>query len=541
MFLVFILIVAILLTICAMPALIRVAPRLGLIDQPDARKVHAIPVPRCGGIGLAIGALAPLLIWGDRDPFLIGLLAGMAIILLFGIWDDIVTLDFRWKFFGQILAIMPVMATGTVLHHLPLLGEATPAWLAWGITFILLLGVTNAVNLFDGLDGMAGGCALLSLAAIAVIAFIGGNTQVPMLCLAIIGGIIGFLRFNTWPAIIFMGDAGSQLLGFATAVLSIRLVTDANTAVSPAIVGLLLGLPILDTLMVMIQRKLEGRSMFSPDKSHIHHKFLRLGFHHYETVSIVYLIQALMVGGAILLRYQGDATVLSVHLLIAALVITPLTLSLRKGWRIRVPQTGPDVERRNPYLRRLTWLPNVSANILLVLTAAALITGATLVPASVVSPFSLTLAAVVPLSLWAQTLAPWPRRLISTLAAFLAGGFAAYAVPAAIQDQPALRVMLWASMTAVIPLLVLAIRVTRRDVFRVTPQDVLIGAIVLVAPNLIPSTLLPIHAAQSLMLGVLLFYACEFVLSRPGKSARLLAVLLSSLLTVLAVRGLLAV
>ncbi|MFD2265574.1 glycosyltransferase family 4 protein [Lacibacterium aquatile] len=540
MFLVFILIVAILLTICAMPALIRVAPRLGLIDQPDARKVHAIPVPRCGGIGLAIGALAPLLIWGERDPFLIGLLAGMGIILLFGIWDDIVTLDFRWKFFGQILAIMPVMATGTVLTHLPLLGEATPMWLAMGVTFILLLGVTNAVNLFDGLDGMAGGCALLSLAAIAVIAFIGGNTQVPMLCLAIIGGIIGFLRFNTWPAIIFMGDAGSQLLGFATAVLSIRLVTDANTAVSPAIVGLLLGLPILDTLMVMIQRKLEGRSMFAPDKSHIHHKFLRIGLHHYETVSIVYLVQAAMVGGAILLRYEADITILSLHLLLAAIIVGPLTIAVYKGWQVRIP-AEQRVERRNPSLRRLGWLPNVSANILMVLAATAMTAGSILVPASVVSPFSLTLAAVVPLSLWAQTLAPWPRRLISTLAAFLAGGFAAYAVPAAIQDQPALRTLLWATMTAVIPLLVLAIRVTRRDVFRVTPQDVLIGAIVLVAPNLIPATLMPIHAAQSLMLGVLLFYACEFVLSRPGKSARMLAILLSSLLTLLAVRGLLAV
>ena len=155
----------------------------------------------------------------------------------------------------------------------------------------MLVGITNAINLSDGLDGLAGGVTFLSLAAIAVLTYIAVDAGFMLLAtMSIMGSILGFLRFNTFPARIFMGDGGSQFLGFSAGVLAILLTQSSNTALSPALPLLILGLPILDTLMVMGERIYEGRSPFVADRKHIHHRLLALGFHHYEAVVTIYAL-----------------------------------------------------------------------------------------------------------------------------------------------------------------------------------------------------------------------------------------------------------
>ena len=211
---------------------------------------------------------------------MVGFLCGIAVILLFGVWDDIRGLDYRLKFLGQITAVLiVVLYGGVVIRFVPLSGlEPLPDYVAIPFTVFALIGITNAVNLADGLDGLAGGITLLSLGMIGILAYPTGDTNVPLAAIAVIGSIVGFLRFNTYPARIFMGDGGSQFLGFSAGVLVVMLTQESNTALSPALTLMILGLPILDTGMVMAQRLHEGRSPFLPDKNHIHHKLLALGF-----------------------------------------------------------------------------------------------------------------------------------------------------------------------------------------------------------------------------------------------------------------------
>jgi len=203
-------------------------------------------------------------------------------------------------------------------------------FVAYPVTFVFLLGVTNAFNLLDGLDGLAAGCAILSLATLALLgAHVGGGAEVVLMALAAIGGILGFLRYNTHPALVFMGDAGSQFLGFSIAALAIMLVEHTQNAWSPAIVLPALGLPVLDTLMVMLLRIRDGHSLFSPDRNHIHHRLLSLGLKHHQAVAVIYGVQAIMVAAAYLLRFESDALVLAVYGAICLVCILAYRLAQR--------------------------------------------------------------------------------------------------------------------------------------------------------------------------------------------------------------------
>ena len=201
---------------------------------------------------------------------------------------------------------------GVVIRFVPLWGlEPLPDYVAIPFTAFALIGITNAVNLADGLDGLAGGITLLSLGIIGILAYPTGDANVPLAAIAVIGSIVGFLRFNTYPARIFMGDGGSQFLGFSAGVLVVMLTQTSNSALSPALPLLILGLPIVDTGIVMAQRIREGRSPFSPDKNHIHHRLLALGLHHYEAVFVIYALQTLLVATAYFVRYESDWLILA--------------------------------------------------------------------------------------------------------------------------------------------------------------------------------------------------------------------------------------
>lgn len=334
--------VAMLIAVLMVPALMRVAAPWGLVDQPNERKVHTQSIPRVGGIAIAVGALVPLVLWAETSRELTAYLLGALCLVIFGIWDDRRELNYKTKFLGQIIAVsLFIMVGGVSIQWLPFQGlNPIPLWFSILLTFIALLGITNAVNLVDGLDGLAGGTSLLSLGAIALLAYLSGGVMLVMLALAIAGSIFGFLRYNTHPAIIFMGDTGSQFLGYSIGVAAVLLTQQVNTALSPVLPLILLGLPILDTLTVMTRRMLAGRSPFSADKNHFHHRLMKLGLEHYEAVIVIYLVQIVLIVLAFVFKYQADWILLSMFALFCVGFNGLFHLAESSGWRYRRSSLG---------------------------------------------------------------------------------------------------------------------------------------------------------------------------------------------------------
>jgi UDP-GlcNAc:undecaprenyl-phosphate GlcNAc-1-phosphate transferase len=196
----------------------------------------------------------------------------------------------------HVTAVLIVVMSGVVIKYVPFTGlDPLPAHIAVPLTTFVLVGITNAINLADGLDGLASGTSLLSLGIIAMLAYMTDHLTVIFIAVSVVGGILGFLRFNTYPPRIFMGDSGSQFLGFSAGVLVVMLTQQNDSALSVVLPVMILGLPIVDTLLVMGQRLYEARSLFLPDKNHIHHRLLVLGFDHYEAVFVIYLLQSILV------------------------------------------------------------------------------------------------------------------------------------------------------------------------------------------------------------------------------------------------------
>ncbi len=312
------------------------AIRHNVVDLPGARKVHTRPIPRIGGIAMACGAFVPLIFWHYADRFVLAFLAGAAILIFFGLLDDLHDLPPKVKFSGQFLAALIVIfgggvqitSLGTLLPDMVRL----PSVIAVPLTLVAIVGVTNAINLSDGLDGLAGGICLLIFSALGFLSYLEGNSVIGLIALALVGVLFGFLRFNTHPATIFMGDAGSQFLGFSAATLAIDL-SQSKPTLSPLLPLILLGFPILDTLTVMVTRIAQKRSPFSADKNHFHHHLLGLGLHQSESVVVIYLLQTLLIVAAILLRYYSDWLLLLSYLGFSALVLGIFSRARREGWQ----------------------------------------------------------------------------------------------------------------------------------------------------------------------------------------------------------------
>ena len=317
-------ILAMFISMLLIPPLIRFAPRIGLVDIPDERKVHINAIPRVGGIAMVIAAIIPMLLWLPKNTEYLTFLASVLIIFFFGVWDDRSDLNYKIKFFGQILAVILVVVVGNVqIRYIPFLGlEPINEWLSIPLTIFTLLGITNAMNLVDGLDGLAGGTTLIGFGAIGLLSYIstetGGtaNPYIALVSISIMGSTLGFLRFNTHPARIFMGDTGSQFLGFCIGVLAISITQQTDLPYNSGIPLILLCWPIFDTLMVMTIRISQGKSPFVADKNHIHHRLLALGLDHYEVVFVIYVVQAILATTAFILRNFSDVYVISTYIAI---------------------------------------------------------------------------------------------------------------------------------------------------------------------------------------------------------------------------------
>ena len=329
---------SIFLTIALVPLFSRLSVRLHAIDIPDQRKVHKRSMPRLGGVAMALGVFITALIFLPKNGFVNAFLIGSGVIVIFGLMDDLTELGYKSKFAGQVLGALIVIFYGKV--RIVTLGTLIPSslclsdWSSYLLTVLVIVGVTNAINLSDGLDGLAGGICLLIFSCIGCLAYKEGMFTILLLAISLAGAIFGFLRFNTYPATIFMGDAGSQLLGFSGIVLAIKL-TQESFSLSPVLPLILFGFPILDTLSVMSQRIVEGRSPFVADKNHFHHKIMRLGFFHTEAVVFIYIIQSLLITAAFFFRSSSDRLLLMGYAVFSAIILVVFFLAERSGYKVK--------------------------------------------------------------------------------------------------------------------------------------------------------------------------------------------------------------
>lgn len=288
------------------PLVKKFAVKVGAVDVPNARKVHTRIMPRLGGLGIFLAFLLSLLavlpfvpdgMLSSRDiNFIAAFLIGGTLITLIGALDDRFDLNAKLKFLAQIaVACMVVFAFDIRVDFVNVPFQdaysSLESWISIPLTIFWIVGVTNAINLIDGLDGLAAGVSGIAIGTIFVMSVLMGNYMVAMLCLVLLGSIIGFLFFNFHPAKIFMGDTGSLFLGFCLAMLS--MLGFKQIAIVSFITPLIIiGVPLSDTFFAIIRRKLQKKPIFSPDKGHLHHCLRELGFSHRQTVLIIYGIAA---------------------------------------------------------------------------------------------------------------------------------------------------------------------------------------------------------------------------------------------------------
>ncbi len=460
------------------------AGRWRFMDLPGERKVHANPIPRIGGIAFGFSALLSIFFWVPQDPIVLPVLLSSLIILGFGIWDDRAGLHYKIKLIGQLLAALVVVIGGIHFEQIPFLFEDNvPMWLAIPLTVLFLVGAANAVNLSDGLDGLAGGLAFLSFAGIAYLAYLAHDVTVLVMAAGILGGLLGFLRYNTYPAIIFMGDAGSQLLGFSMGVLVLVLSDPSRTPFTVAVGLLILGLPFLDTIAVMGQRLIRGRSPFIGDRNHVHHKLLALGLSHYEAVIVIYGIQATMLGLAYLLRWQSDALVLAAYGAFAMAMFT-LFVATERGDLARSSPPDGRMLSNTKLARAAQWLSEMAPRFLAIVVPSFLIANVFLpghVPLDV-GYAALSLFAVLLAGLW---LLPQHRSHFVRGGLYVGSAFLMYmGEQSNLSDMWPLYVTYNTLLAIIAILVVLSMRFGRGNRFQTTPLDYLIVFFALIVPLL---------------------------------------------------------
>jgi len=506
-------ILAMVVTMTTLPLLARVAGSLGVLDRPGGRKVHAAPTPRVGGLAMALGVvvavLAPLQVRGPDGWFLLA----VGILVAFGAWDDRVDLDYRIKLLGQLIAVAIVVLWGDARIRTITLADSIvlPPWLSLPLTVVFLVGITNAINLADGLDGLAGGTSFLSLCALALLSSITGSADNAPLLLAFAGAVLGFLRFNTYPASVFMGDAGSQLLGFSLGVLAIRATQNDTTQMSAAIPVLVLALPIVDTLSVIVHRIAEGRSPFSADNNHIHHKLLALGFAPHEAVMVIYVIQAALFIAAYLLRFESDLLILAVVSVFFVATVAALQLAARTGWRLR--PAGAARGRSSPP-RPVTLLPELTRaaiGVALGVYAALVILESSQVSSDIRLLVGALLAAIVA---FLAVMRAAPLGLAEKCVLFVTATVLIYLDASHPHPDPILWWASWACIGVAAVATAIRLRLLGDGRFQITPLDLIILFMALVVPNLPGSLSLPRGGPAAIAKLVVVLYSIEVLVSR---------------------------
>ena len=319
---------ALIVSLAVTPLVMKLAEVTGAMDAPDARKVHKKPIPRIGGIGIFTAFMISFIALTDFDALvpevsrgLMGLLIGASIIVLVGIIDDYKNLPAKVKLLGQIGAA----AVAVILFDVRIEFITDPfgdyfytEFAAIPITIFWIVGLTNTVNLIDGLDGLAAGVATLASLTIFMVAMQDQIMIVASFTAALAGAAIGFLYYNFSPARIFMGDTGSMFLGYMLAGISVIGAVKSTATIALIVPVLALGVPIMDTSFAIIRRYRGGVPIFKPDKGHLHHRLLDMGFTQRQAVLLMYVISAVLGLSAVVLNEVSGKAAIAI---VAAVVL----------------------------------------------------------------------------------------------------------------------------------------------------------------------------------------------------------------------------
>lgn len=311
------------------PLLIKFALKIKATDKPNYRKAHSVPTATLGGLAIFISFLAGLLLLQPYSDYHAAVVTGACIIIIMGVLDDLYNLSAKMKFIVQIgVALLIVFWGGLQVEfiNLPFGGQIEFGFLSSVVTVFWIVGITNAINLIDGLDGLAAGVSSIALFTIAGMAVLMGNVYVATMALILFFSTVGFLRYNFYPAKIFMGDTGALFLGYMIGVLAL-LGFKNITIISFIIPIFILGVPISDTLIAMVRRRVNRQPMSSPDSSHLHHRLMKSGFTHKQTVLFIYSLSAMFSMAAVLFSMTtlwGSIIILAVALLAIEILIENL-------------------------------------------------------------------------------------------------------------------------------------------------------------------------------------------------------------------------
>lgn len=339
---------AFIISFAATPIVKAFAQKVGAMDIPnDERRVHNHPIPRMGGLAIFLGFLFSVLLFAPIDPQLQGILLGCVIIVATGAVDDIVSINPWVKLLMQFLAALVAVLHGVEINvlanpvfwsetdHLVLNGWAIPITLLW------IVGITNSVNLIDGLDGLAVGVSTISCITMLVIALLVSDASVALVLAALMGACIGFMPYNMNPAKIFMGDTGSLLLGYVLATMSILGLFKFYAVVSFAVPLLAIAVPLLDTIFAFFRRLLKGQSPMHADRGHFHHRLIDMGLNQKQAVAVLYLISAVLGLAAVVMTTSDE---LKAFILILSFAICALLWVFVYG-KLHAGQGGAKTEK----------------------------------------------------------------------------------------------------------------------------------------------------------------------------------------------------
>lgn len=331
-------ILALIVALSATPVAKKIASKVGAVDVPkDNRRMHRKPIARLGGLAIISGFMVAIAfnilssLFDKRSLFtidkpLLGLLAGILIIVTIGIIDDIKPLSAKIKLVFQLAAALVVVLSGTTIERLtnPFstygISDLSP-YISYPLTIIWIVGITNAINLLDGLDGLAAGVSSIASLSLFFVSVIRGDVYSGVITAVLAGATLGFLPYNFNPAKIFMGDSGAYFLGFTLSVISIQGTLKSYAAIAIAIPLLVLGLPLFDTTFAILRRVVKGKSIMEADRGHLHHRLIDMGLSHKQSVVVMYIISAALGLCAIVLADKGALPAIILVISVSVFVI----------------------------------------------------------------------------------------------------------------------------------------------------------------------------------------------------------------------------
>jgi UDP-GlcNAc:undecaprenyl-phosphate/decaprenyl-phosphate GlcNAc-1-phosphate transferase len=308
------------LSLLLTPLVKKLAFKIGATDKPNKRKVHQKIMPRLGGLAIYISFMIGCIVFIPEYWQIWPTIIGATIITLVGLLDDKFCISAKVKLYGQIIAALIPVISGIQINFITIPnGEVIEfGWVAIPVTILWIVAITNAINLIDGLDGLAAGVSTIATITIAALALSLGQPLTVLLGLILIGSTLGFLVFNFYPAKIFMGDTGSLFLGYMISVLSIIGLTKSAAIFALIIPIIILAVPIIDTTFAIVRRIVQRKPLSAPDKYHLHHCLIRIGFTHRQAVIAIYLLSGFFSLAAILFT---RATIWGASILIIVLLL----------------------------------------------------------------------------------------------------------------------------------------------------------------------------------------------------------------------------